>query len=415
MKVALLSRYAMPYHDYGGLQRHMYHMIKHLLRHQINVYLFIQKPYFKYEPFDTYHNFHPTFVDTIRLPFGKIKRTVILDRITNYPLLCLKMAKMVLQINLREKLDIIHAQGLTSFGYALQKKKRGKQLPPMIMNPQGLEEFKTKNPFKYVLYAPFRQQVRFGAKYSQKVIASDKCSVDEVKEHLRITEEKIVVLPNAIDIEECLDFVDEEVKKGLRERFALSKRSIIFLSVGRLERNKGYHLLIESLAQIKNDLPPDWCWLLIGHGSDKKLLEKKVEVSGLTSNVILPGSLNDIDLHNIYEIAHVFIHPTLYEGSSIVTLEAMAHKRPIIASATGGLPDKVKEGYNGYLCQAGDVEDLAKKIIMIMQRKKDFITMGENSFKLVQKDFSWDKVIQQYIKIYQEMIKSNKERNNKHI
>ncbi len=393
----------------------MYHMVKHLLRHQIKVYLFIQKPYFKYEPFDAYHNFHTTFVDNIRLPFGKIKRTIILDRITNYPLLCLKMAKMVMQTNLREKLDVIHAQGLTSFGYALQKKKCGKQLPPMIMNPQGLEEFKTKNPFKYILYVPFRQQVRFGAKYSQKVIATDKCSVDEVKEHLRITEEKIAVLPNAIDIEECLHFVDEKVKKVLRERFALSKRSIIFLSVGRLERNKGYHLLIESLAQIKNDLPSDWCWFLVGHGSDRKLLEKKVEVSGLTSNVIFSGSLNDKDLHNIYELAHVFIHPTLYEGSSIVTLEAMAHKRPIIANATGGLPDKVKEGYNGYLCQAGDVEDLAKKIIMIMQRKKDFFTMGENSFKLIQKDFSWDKVIQQYIKIYEEMIKSNKERSNKHI
>jgi glycogen(starch) synthase len=408
MKVALLSRYALPYHEYGGLQRHIFHIVKHLLQHQIQVYLFIQKPYFPGQPFESYNNFHPTFVDTFRLPFGKIKRTIILDRITNYPLLCLKMAKIVIQTNLKERFDVIHAQGLSSFGYALQKKKFGKQLPPMIMNPQGLEEFKTNNPFKYILYTSFRQQVRLGAKYSQKVIATDKCSVAEVKEHLRIAEEKIAVLPNAVDIEECLDFVDEGVKKDLRARFALPESSIIFLSVGRLERNKGYHYMVESLAHIKNELPSNWIWLLAGHGSDRKLLERKVKHSGLTSNVIFVGTLSDRELHNLYELAHVFIHPTLYEGSSIVTLEAMVHKLPIIASSTGGLPDKVKEGYNGLLCIPGNINDLAKKIMMIMQRKKDLKALGENSYKLVQKDFSWDKVIQGYIKIYEEMIKSEK-------
>jgi glycosyltransferase involved in cell wall biosynthesis len=166
--------------------------------------------------------------------------------------------------------------------------------------------------------------------------------------------------------------------------------------------------MVESLAHIKNELPSNWIWLLAGHGSDRKLLERKVKHFGLTSNIIFVGTLSDRELHNLYELAHVFIHPTLYEGSSIVTLEAMVHKLPIIASSTGGLPDKVKEGYNGLLCIPGDINDLAKKIMMIIQRKKDLKAMGKNSYKLAQKDFSWDKVIQGYIKIYEEMIKSEK-------
>jgi glycogen(starch) synthase len=55
------------------------------------------------------------------------------------------------------------------------------------------------------------------------------------------------------------------------------------------------------------------------------------------------------------------VHPTLYEGSSLVTLEAMIHRRPIVASAAGGIPDKVFNGRNGYLAHPGDAADLAEK------------------------------------------------------
>ena len=58
----------------------------------------------------------------------------------------------------------------------------------------------------------------------------------------------------------------------------------------------------------------------------------------------------------------MFVHPTLYEGSSIVTLEAMAHRRPVIASRAGGLPDKVIPGTTGWLVPPGNEEALAAAI-----------------------------------------------------
>ncbi len=56
---------------------------------------------------------------------------------------------------------------------------------------------------------------------------------------------------------------------------------------------------------------------------------------------MLVGRAEDSDLHAWYEAATLFVHPTLYEGSSLVTLEAMAHRRAVVATSAGGLPDKV--------------------------------------------------------------------------
>jgi len=251
--------------------------------------------------------------------------------------------------------------------------------------------------------------MRLGAQYSQKVIATDRCTSEEVNQFLNAPYDKIAILPNGVDIDECLAFRNEEVQKSLIERFSLSDRSVIFLSVGRLERNKGYHFLVEALAGIKKKLPANWCWLLAGKGSDRKMLENRIRTLGLTANAIMVGSLSDVQLHNLYALSHAFLHPTLYEGSSIVTLEAMVHKCPIVASAAGGLPDKVKDDYNGFLCRPGDAIDLGEKILMLIQRINDFPTMGENSLTLVKKDFSWDKIIEQYIQIYRDMINKEKD------
>ena len=81
---------------------------------------------------------------------------------------------------------------------------------------------------------------------------------------------------------------------------------------------------------------------------------RSIASAGLADRVLLPGRAQDVELHAWYEAATLFVHPTLYEGSSLVTLEAMAHRRAVVASAAGGVPDKVKPGVNGWLVPPGD-------------------------------------------------------------
>jgi len=101
---------------------------------------------------------------------------------------------------------------------------------------------------------------------------------------------------------------------------------------------------------------------LVGDGPERAAVERAVEQAGLQRHAILAGRLTDSDLHGLYEVASWFVHPTLYEGSSLVTLEAMAHGLPVVASRTGGLPDKVHHGVSGFLVPPGDAEALATRI-----------------------------------------------------
>ena len=74
------------------------------------------------------------------------------------------------------------------------------------------------------------------------------------------------------------------------------------------------------------------------------------------------------EMHAWHELSTLFVHPTLYEGSSLVTLEAMAHRRAVVASAAGGIPDKVRPGENGWLVAPGDPSALAAAISGARQR-----------------------------------------------
>ncbi len=101
--------------------------------------------------------------------------------------------------------------------------------------------------------------------------------------------------------------------------------------------------------------------------------------------------MSENELHNLYSLSNLFAHPTLYEGSSLVTLEAMAHGLPIIASAAGGIPDKVSNGINGFLTSPGDEIALAKHITWFAAHPQERADMGQRSSVAVTQ-FDWTRI-----------------------
>jgi glycosyltransferase involved in cell wall biosynthesis len=97
------------------------------------------------------------------------------------------------------------------------------------------------------------------------------------------------------------------------------------------------------------------------------------------------------------------VHPTRYEGSSLVALEAMAHRRPVIATAAGGLPDKVLHGVNGWLVAPNDVEGLAAALTDAVANPRQLTEMGARSREIVERDFSWSVLVDRQIALYEEI------------
>jgi len=114
--------------------------------------------------------------------------------------------------------------------------------------------------------------------------------------------------------------------------------------------------------------------------------------------------VSERDLHAWYETADLFVHPSLYEGSSLVTLEAMAHRRPVIATTAGGLPDKVRPGINGWLVPPGDGSALAAAISGALGQTDRFREMGLAARTIVEQEFSWAAAGAAVLRMYDELL-----------
>jgi glycosyltransferase involved in cell wall biosynthesis len=113
----------------------------------------------------------------------------------------------------------------------------------------------------------------------------------------------------------------------IRQSHGLALDAFVFLSVGRLEFNKGFDVLAEALGRAarQGQLPRGWRWVVVGRGPFRREIELAAARHGITECLYLAGRATESDLHAWYEAASLFVHPTRYEGSSIVTLEAMGH------------------------------------------------------------------------------------------
>ena len=148
-----------------------------------------------------------------------------------------------------------------------------------------------------------------------------------------------------------------------------------------------------------------WRWVIVGAGPFKA--RPGTGDRGLTGSArtsCSPDKAIDADLHAWYEAATLFVHPTRYEGSSIVTLEAMAHRRAVVATRAGGLPDKVRPGVNGWLVPPDDAGELANALEDALSDPARLLAMGLRSRAIVEREFAWSVLVTSYLDVYRELL-----------
>jgi glycosyltransferase involved in cell wall biosynthesis len=423
-RVAMLARVVFPLHGFGGIERHVFHLVTHLARLGVRVTLYVQpaldgeRRRTKDESFQTQGSvgsssvLRPASLPGVeKVVFLRYDHTSpylrpnsILGRQINYPWYTWQLGRMAAAAARGGEVDIVHAQGLCAAGYGWirQRDPLLKRLP-FIANPHGLEEYRTQDLRKWLAYAPFRGLYSFGSRAADRAIATDACTKDDLPRYLGVSPQRVVVIPSAIDVAECMGWTSDAQRAAMRARFQLDQADLVLLSVSRLERNKGYHILAEALARLRERLPARWRWLLVGQGKERQALEQQARDLGIAEHVSFAGKLDDTELHSLYEEVDLVVHPTLYEGSSLVTLEAMIHAKPIVASAAGGIPDKVFDGRNGYLTRPGDVDDLAAKISLALDARASWPAWGQASVQIVRTTFDWPVVARRTLAEYERM------------
>jgi len=139
------------------------------------------------------------------------------------------------------------------------------------------------------------------------------------------------------------------------------------LFVGRLEKEKGVHFLIQAMAMVREKLP-DARLLIAGEGGYRSALTEIVKSGGVQDNVSFLGWLEEEQLRLAYKKSRLLVLPSIWEeGIGMVLLEAGLMGRPVIASDIGGIKDVVRHGENGLLVPPGDIISLTTAILELFQ------------------------------------------------
>lgn len=393
LSVAIVSRRVHPAHGPGGLEKHVYDQVQHLAAAGVQIDLYSETP----KQVERAELAQRQFAAGVRvcwiapgaLPLGRWRGTIVLDRITNYP----RWARRVPD-QLSGRPDIIHVHGLGGLGVA----ERRDPSVPLVLTTHGMEEFRSPGRLKHRLYESFRTGLRRIADASDMVVATDEALCPLVRHELGLPDERLTVIPNAIDPQECTATADSAAATRFLQARKIDTAELLLVSVGRIAPNKGFGLLAQALGAAAANLPRSWHWVLIGDGPDLPRVRGAVRRAGIGDHCTLVGAVDDPLKHGLMAAADWFVHPTLYEGSSLVTLEAMAHRLPVLATRAGGLPDKVIEGGSGLLVEAGDREQLVAALLTLATC--DGGVLGRRGRQLLEDRFSWQAVTPKYLELY---------------
>jgi glycosyltransferase involved in cell wall biosynthesis len=181
------------------------------------------------------------------------------------------------------------------------------------------------------------------------------------------------------------------------------------LIVGRLVEQKGVEYLLRAFSYVLQKF--DVRLKIVGDGEYKEWLERLSINLALGSNVEFMPWVHHEKLADLYQRALLVVIPSVFEPFGMVTLEAMACKRAVVASKLGGLRDIVEDGKTGFLVQPKDHLGLAQWIMTLLANSELRNRMGEAGYRRVSTEgYTWPSIAEQVNELYFEVKKDFKSR-----
>ena len=232
---------------------------------------------------------------------------------------------------------------------------------------------------------------RRAARITDRVVAVSRVLGDYLVAHLGVAPEKIEVVPNGIDVRQ-LDARLAAVGLPARE-----DDRIVFGTVGRIERVKGYDVLLAALAQWPADAPRA-TMLIAGDGSERSTLEALARRMDLGDRVRFVGWVEEPE--RFYQLLDAFVLSSRSEGTSISLLEAMAAGRPPVATDVGGNGDVLGKDLREWLVRPGDPADLVAKMAAMARSTERRRRLGAVARARILASYDLSRTAERYAEIY---------------
>lgn len=236
-----------------------------------------------------------------------------------------------------------------------------------------------------------KQRLKLAKNEGTHFIAVSESTKKELMHFLEIPEERIFVVYESTGIEFCV-IKDRKKLKDVKKKYGLPEKFI--LGVATREPRKNLRMLVEAYRKLNvSDEIPLILAGKFGWGKDVK------EIKG----VKLLGYIPQDDLPALYNLATVFVYPSLYEGFGLPILEAMKCGCPVITSNVSSLPEV--GGKAVLYVNPLDVEDIAKSIEILLYKDKMRERLRKDGLNQAKK-FSWTKSAKQTLRVYKNIAES---------
>ncbi len=212
--------------------------------------------------------------------------------------------------------------------------------------------------------------------------------------------ERLSTLHSGIDIG---DVPDDQDGSEIRRRFGIPGSAPLLGTVANLFPRKGYDVMLRALPAILNAVP-DIHYLIVGGGdaSYEKSLRSLVGNLGLDHRVHFAGFQESI--YPYLAAMDLYVQPAHMEGLPIAVLEAMAMRKPVVATFVGGLPEVVEDGQTGYLVGPGDPGALAQASLKLLSEPGRGKDMGIQGRTRVEKSFTIETMMRELINGYNDLL-----------
>lgn len=283
------------------------------------------------------------------------------------------------------------------FNFVIPKGVKGKVVTTIhdvvwLRYPETMDE---KN------YKRITQNIQYSINRADCIVAVSESTKQDLIALLQVPAEKIVIASPGVDMVRFQHQYPDEQLQHVRQRYHLPKRYILYM--GTLEPRKNIERLVQAFAQLQqqDDLQSYKLVLAGKKGWQYETIFTQIQQLGIEDAVICTDYVEEEDKAAIYQMADLFVFPSLYEGFGMPILEAMAAGVPVITSNVSSMPEVA--GDAALLIAPDSVEQIAsamQRLLTDEALRKRCVQRGYERCKV----FTWERSADILVQMYQQMM-----------
>jgi glycosyltransferase involved in cell wall biosynthesis len=280
-----------------------------------------------------------------------------------------------------ESFDVVHAHDWMTYpaGQAVSRQSH----KPLVVHVHSTEFDRSGEHVNQAVY----DIERAGMHAASKVIAVSNFTKNMILRHYGVPAEKVEVVHNAVEY------------NGSAPQASLDKKDKIVLFLGRITMQKGPEYFLAAARKVLQTID-NVKFVMAGSGDMMNRIVEMAAQMGIGGKVLFTGFLNGADVDRAYQMADLYVMPSVSEPFGISSLEAMNRNVPVLISKQSGLAEVVTHALK---VDFWDIDEMANKMIAVLKRPPLKETLGKNGFHEAHK-FKWEDSAMKVRKIYEQVI-----------